>query len=703
MADKTYAQLTEQTDLEDGDLLAAFRTAAGVLKRFNASVLLTYLKDNALGFLRRDGSNTMTGQLQGDAGSVGSPGYGFDGDSDTGVYRIGANNAGLSAGGVKQAEWDATGFRPATAFALLGDITPSQITSDQNDYNPTGLSTASILRLSSDAARALTGLQGGSDGRVLHIYNVGSFNITLTNASASSSAANRFDFGASIVIGAGQGVILYYDSTASRWHSPSQPVSLPLSAASGGTGVANNAASTITVAGNFALTVTLSGTTGVTLPESGTLVAQGGALGTPSSGTLTNCTGLPVATGISGLGSGVATFLATPSSANFASAVTGETGSGAVVFATSPSLTTPNIGAATGMSLSLSGSGLNPLTTTSTDASASAMVWTADRNSASPAAADGLLKISSFGRNASAATIEYTNMAAVIVDTTAGSEDGRWEFATYQGGSLQSALFVYASTTGIRFPLYGAGTLTTSADGTISATSDARLKDVTGQFSRGLADLSALAGPVLYRWKREQESVAKAQAGLPGLTKAIKEAERSVETAAAALPSQAESEQVLARIVLARDVLARAKEDAARLKVPVDDPEDAEASAAALADYLRGRATADAAVAEAVTEVEAADADLQHHRRLAEEAKAANSALSSLRLRLTDAERLSDTKVCRDYVGWLAQDVEKAIPEAVSEDPHGFKSLNDRAILAAAVNAIVELNGQLEDLRARVG
>lgn len=67
-------------------------------------------------------------------------------------------------------------------------------------------------------------------------------------------------------------------------------------------------------------------------------------LGTPASGTLTNCTGLPVSTGISGLGSGVAAFLATPSSANLASAVTGETGSGALVFATAPSLVTPALG-----------------------------------------------------------------------------------------------------------------------------------------------------------------------------------------------------------------------------------------------------------------------------------------------------------------------------------------------------------------------
>lgn len=77
---------------------------------------------------------------------------------------------------------------------------------------------------------------------------------------------------------------------------------------------------------------------------SATKIDSGGALGTPSSGTLTNCTGLPVSTGISGLGTGVATFLATPSSANLASAVTGETGSGALVFATSPTLVTPALG-----------------------------------------------------------------------------------------------------------------------------------------------------------------------------------------------------------------------------------------------------------------------------------------------------------------------------------------------------------------------
>jgi len=78
-------------------------------------------------------------------------------------------------------------------------------------------------------------------------------------------------------------------------------------------------------------------------------------LGTPTSGTLTSCTGLPVATGISGLGTGVATFLAVPSSANLDAAVTDNTGTGLLVFNTTPTLVTPNIGAATGTSLVASG------------------------------------------------------------------------------------------------------------------------------------------------------------------------------------------------------------------------------------------------------------------------------------------------------------------------------------------------------------
>ena len=60
-----------------------------------------------------------------------------------------------------------------------------------------------------------------------------------------------------------------------------------------------------------------------------------------------NTTVTPAVGSITGLGTGVATWLATPSSANLAAAVTDETGSGSLVFATSPSLVTPLLGTPT--------------------------------------------------------------------------------------------------------------------------------------------------------------------------------------------------------------------------------------------------------------------------------------------------------------------------------------------------------------------
>jgi len=65
-----------------------------------------------------------------------------------------------------------------------------------------------------------------------------------------------------------------------------------------------------------------------------------------------------IITDSSPFGAAIQAFLATPSSANLAAAVTDETGSGALVFATSPTLTTPAIGAATGTSLTTTDSQL---------------------------------------------------------------------------------------------------------------------------------------------------------------------------------------------------------------------------------------------------------------------------------------------------------------------------------------------------------
>ena len=72
-------------------------------------------------------------------------------------------------------------------------------------------------------------------------------------------------------------------------------------------------------------------------------------LGTVGQADLINATGLPISTGVAGLGTGIATFLGTPSSSNLRAAVTDETGTGSLVFATSPTLVTPNLGTPTAM------------------------------------------------------------------------------------------------------------------------------------------------------------------------------------------------------------------------------------------------------------------------------------------------------------------------------------------------------------------
>ncbi len=68
--------------------------------------------------LCRSGKGAMLAALPVYAGTVSVPGLNFDGDADTGFYRIGANNPGLAVGGVLAQSWSSTGSTITTGLVV---------------------------------------------------------------------------------------------------------------------------------------------------------------------------------------------------------------------------------------------------------------------------------------------------------------------------------------------------------------------------------------------------------------------------------------------------------------------------------------------------------------------------------------------------------------------------------------------------------
>jgi hypothetical protein len=188
-----------------------------------------------------------------------------------------------------------------------------------------------------------------------------------------------------------------------------------------GAGAAVINANPTEVGGSVTSVAVSGGTTGLT--------TSGGPI--TGSGTITIAGTLAVAnggTGITSFGAGVADWLGTPSSANLITAVTDETGSGALVFATSPTLVTPVLGTPASGTLT-NATGLPPAGVVGTAAILGANTFTGTQNFADNTAqrlnlldyAEVTNAIGSTGGGTQDIDLTLGNSVTATVDTSANT------------------------------------------------------------------------------------------------------------------------------------------------------------------------------------------------------------------------------------------------------------------------------------------
>lgn len=104
-------------------------------------------------------------------------------------------------------------------------ISPSQLTVHVDDWNPTDLSTANIIRIFGDNKfRIVSGIAAPTIAKELAITNVGSFPILFAKQDQTSAAANRFEIPADYPLYPARSVVFFYDLTTARWRLKSDNI-----------------------------------------------------------------------------------------------------------------------------------------------------------------------------------------------------------------------------------------------------------------------------------------------------------------------------------------------------------------------------------------------------------------------------------------------------------------------------------------------
>ena len=105
-------------------------------------------------------------------------------------------------------------------------ISPSQLTAAADNWNPTDIATATIVRLSGDNQfRIISGITAPAASKELTLTNVGTFAVLISREDAASSAANRFAIDTDIPLYPGHSIVLWYDVTSTRWRLKSKTFS----------------------------------------------------------------------------------------------------------------------------------------------------------------------------------------------------------------------------------------------------------------------------------------------------------------------------------------------------------------------------------------------------------------------------------------------------------------------------------------------